>query len=44
VNAFVKKKETAALALKKPGEIEKLKRSFVMDFCIKYVAAFFLPR
>jgi len=33
VNAFVRKKETQGMLLKKEGEIEKLKRSLVFDFC-----------
>nr|CAB3228230.1 coiled-coil domain-containing protein 162 [Phallusia mammillata] len=33
VNAFVKKKETSGMLLKKPGEIEKLKRSLITDYC-----------
>nr|XP_002124544.4 uncharacterized protein LOC100181268 isoform X2 [Ciona intestinalis] len=33
VNAFIHKKETAGMTMRKPGEIEKLKRTFVTDFC-----------
>ena len=33
VNAFVHKKETSGMILRKPGELEKLKRSLVSDFC-----------
>ena len=33
VNAFVRKKETQGMLLKKEGEIEKLKRTLVSDFC-----------
>ncbi|XP_077975931.1 uncharacterized protein LOC120340906 isoform X2 [Styela clava] len=36
VNNFIKKRETAALMLKKPGEIEKLKRQLITDFCKEY--------
>ena len=33
VNAFVKKKETQGMLLKKEEEVEKLKRTLVADFC-----------
>lgn len=33
VNAFIRKKDTSGMLLRKPGEMDKLKRQLVTDFC-----------